>query len=209
MRAERQNKPQHKEDSTPNQLLVAVLNNAHDLKIANEAHWYRIPVPSVEKWLARRWPPQWLAFYQTKIFGAESFAVNYYARVLNIRQARRCQLFPEEHAGPKSAKRYFQVVLGPLQKLPKPVPSKRWRRIVFISTTWAKFARAQEIHDLSDDSPLEDALWSQLKRLNVPAERQEFITANGNDYALDFAFYCANGKLDVETDGDTCTHPYG
>ncbi len=42
-----------------------------------------------------------------------------------------------------------------------------------------------------------------LQRLQFEAERQEFITANGNDYALDFAFYCQAGKLDVETDGDT------
>ena len=29
------------------------------------------------------------------------------------------------------------------------------------------------------------------------------ITANGTDYALDFAFYCEKGKMDVETDGDS------
>src|SRR4051812_1620370 len=52
------------------------------------------------------------------------------------------------------------------------------------------------------ESPLEDRLWKELKRLNLNAERQEFINANGNEYALDFAFYCAKGKLDVETDGD-------
>src|SRR5438270_10766048 len=48
----------HTSDSE--QVLVAVLNNPADLKAAREAHWYRIPIPSVEKWLARRWPPQWL-----------------------------------------------------------------------------------------------------------------------------------------------------
>src|SRR6266436_1009843 len=69
------------------QLLVSILNSSRDLELARNNHWYRIPVSSVEKWLARRWPPQWLAFYQTKVCGAEAFAINYNARVLKIRQA--------------------------------------------------------------------------------------------------------------------------
>jgi len=189
--------------SDAEQVLVAVLNNLADLDAAREAHWYRIPIRSKEKWLTKRWPPQWLAFYQTKVFGAEAFAIHYYARVHSIRQVTRQQLFPDEAPKPKSDRCYFQVLLGPLERLPRPIPSKRWRRIVFIPTTWGKFTRAEEINDLSDESPLEDLLWSRLKRLNLPAERQEFITANGSDYALDFAFYCAQGKMDVETDGDT------
>lgn len=171
--------------------------------IAREDRWYRVPISSAEKWLARRWPPQWLAFYQTKVFAVEAFAINYYARIRKIRRATRQQLFPEEPRGPKSAKRYFQLLLDPLEKLQRPIPSKRWRRIVFIPTTWGKLVRAEEINDLYDESPLEDLLWSRLKRLNLPAERQEFITANGADYALDFALYCQKGKVDVETDGDT------
>lgn len=192
-----------RDPSAGEQVLVAVLNNAPDLKIAREARWYRVPIPSAEKWLVPRWPPQWLAFYQTKAFGPEAFAINYYARIRKIRTATRQQLFPGEPPGPKSAKRYFQLFIEPLQELQRPIPSKRWRRIVFIPTTWAKFTQAEEINDLYDDSPLEDLLWSRLKRLNVPAERQEFITANGADYALDFALYCQKGKMDVETDGDT------
>lgn len=189
--------------SAGDQVLVAVLNNAPDLKTATEASWYRIPIPSAEKWLSHRWPPHWLAFYQTKAFGPEAFAINYYARIREIRTATRQQLFPGEPPGPKSTQHYFQFLLEPLQKLQVPIPSKRWRRIVFIPTTWGKFTHAEEINDLYDESPLEDLLWSRLKQLNVPAERQEFISANGADYALDFALYCQKGKMDVETDGDT------
>lgn len=199
MAAPRSQKARHASE----RVLVALLNHAADLKIAREAGWYRVPIPSAEKWLARRWPPQWLAFYQTKVFGTEAFAINYYARMRGIRRATRQQLFPGEPPGPKSAQRYFQLLLDPLQKLPRPIPSNNWRRIVFISTTWGKFVRAEEINDLYDESPLEDLLWSRLKQLNLPAERQEFITANGTDYALDFAFHCEKGKMDVETDGDT------
>ncbi len=45
-------------------------------------------------------------------------------------------------------------------------------------------------------------MWAEFKRCQITAERQEFVLARGNDYALDFAVYCAEGKIDVETDGD-------
>ncbi|CAA9581533.1 MAG: hypothetical protein AVDCRST_MAG18-3210 [uncultured Thermomicrobiales bacterium] len=38
--------------------------------------------------------------------------------------------------------------------------------------------------------------------MRVLAERQEFVTAKGRNYALDFAVYCARGKINIETDGD-------
>ena len=48
------------------ELLVAIMNDRRDMAIAREKGWYRIPVRSVENRLKDRWPPQWLAFYQTK-----------------------------------------------------------------------------------------------------------------------------------------------
>ena len=92
---------------------------------------------------------------------------------------------------------------SPLQRLPQPIFSRRRRLIVFIPTTWRKFVNAAEINDLYDESPLEDRLWAELKRLNISAERQEFMPAKGHTYALDFAIYCTLGKIDIETDGDT------
>ena len=71
------------------EVLVAIMNNPLDWVIARDQHWYRIPLSSVENLLKERWPPQWLAFYQTKDFGDEAHAVNYYARVLHIRKAFR------------------------------------------------------------------------------------------------------------------------
>jgi very-short-patch-repair endonuclease len=185
------------------EVLVAILNNPQDLALARDQHWYRIPVSSVQKWLRRRWPPRWLAFYQPKVFGEEAFAVHYYAQVLDVHQVFRWQLFPDQPRDAKASQRYCQLILGPIQRLARPIPSRRWRRIVFIPTTWQKLISAAEINDLYDESPLEDQLWTEFKRLHLSAERQEFVTANGRDYALDFAFYCVAGNLDVEADGDT------
>jgi len=184
------------------EVLVAIVNNLHDFALARDRHWYRIPISSVNKWLKDRWPPQWLAFYQTKVFGQEAYAVNYYAQVLDIRQVYRWQLFPGQPYDEKSNRRYYQIFLQPLQRLPKPIISRRWRRIVFIPTTWQKFIKAVEINDLYDESPLEDRLWADFKRLQIRAERQELITVKKLNYFLDFALYCAAGKIDVETDGD-------
>ncbi|MBI5293789.1 MAG: DUF559 domain-containing protein [Chloroflexi bacterium] len=184
------------------EVLVAIINNRLDFAIAHEEHWYRIPVSSKEKWLRERWPPKWLALYQTKIFGQEAHAINYYAKVINLRQAYRWQLFPDQPRNEKGNRHYYQLFLEPLQQLSKPIFSRRHRRIVFIPTTWEKFINATEINDLYDESSLEDRLWAALKRLQVQAERQELVARKDHNYFLDFAIYCASGKIDVETDGD-------
>ena len=188
--------------STRGEVLVAIVNNLHDLDLARDQHWYRIPVNSVEQWLKKRWPPHWLAFYQTRVFGQEAYAINYYAQVIDIRQVYRWQLFPDDPPNEKSDRCYYQIFIQPLQQLPEPIISQRQRRIVFIATTWQKFINAVETNDLYDESPLEDRLWAEFKRLQIKAERQEFVAVKNHYYALDFALYCASGKLDVETDGD-------
>jgi very-short-patch-repair endonuclease len=75
--------------------------------------------------------------------------------------------------------------------------------LVFIPTTWEKFTQAVEINGLYDESPLEDRLWAEFKRLQISAERQYYLQINDRNYCLDFVLFCRNGKLDVETDGDT------
>lgn len=185
------------------QVLVGIMNEPRDLQIARDQHWYRIPVASVERFLKDRWPPEWLAFYQTKEFGDEAYCISYFARVVDIRQVSRRELFPDEPASRKAANRYYQVIVSPLEHRPQPILSRRWRRIVFIPTTLDKFANAVEINDLYDESPLEDRLWAVLKLHGICAERQEFVRVEDQLYALDFAIYCNAGTLAIETDGDT------
>jgi very-short-patch-repair endonuclease len=161
-----------------------------------------VPVQSVENLLGDRWPPKWIAFYQTKVFLKEQFAVNYYAEVIDIRKAYRFELFPGNPLDEKKEKLYFKLTTGPLVRLPRPIFSRRMRRVVFIPTTWEKFIMAQEINELYYESQLEERLWEELIKFNIPAERQEFVTVEGTNYFLDFAVYCANGKIAIEADGD-------
>lgn len=184
------------------EVLVAIINNQADFALAMDKHWYRVPVSSQEKWLADRWPPKWLALYQTKEIKPGANAINYYTRVLAIRQASRPELFPDEPVNDKSNRHYHQLFLGPIRRLPKPIVSLRRRRIVFLPTTCEKFIAAEEINDLYIESSLEERLWDALKERRIRPERQEQVTVNDHDYFLDFAIYCARGKLDVETDGD-------
>lgn len=113
------------------EVLVAIMNNQLDFAIAREQHWYRIPVESARRLIGDHWPPRWVAFYQTKVFGPEAYAVNYFARVTAIRQVERWQLFPGEPRTDTDQKQCFQLILSPLERLPQPVFSRRWRRIVF------------------------------------------------------------------------------
>jgi len=189
--------------SVRGEVLVAVVRDRRDFAIVRNYNWYRIPVTSVDKWLKECWPPKWLAFYQPKVFGEEAYSISYFTQVIDIRRAHRWQLFPNEPPGKMSNREYYQLVLAPLQSLPKPILSRRRRRIVFIPTTWQKFVDAVEVNDLHDESPLEDRLWAQFKRHDIPAERQEFIKVKHQNYALDFAIYCLKGNIDVETDGDS------
>jgi very-short-patch-repair endonuclease len=182
------------------EVLVAIMNNQPDFAILQENSWYRVPVRSAPK----QWPPRVLAFYQTKVFEDESYAVNYYGHVREIREVGRRDLFPNEAPNAKSGKRYYQVCLNSLQRLPKPIISRRWRRIVFIPTTWDLFAQAEEINDLYNTSPLENRLYAQLKAAQLEAERQFRVTLQRR-YLLDFAMFCQEGKIDIETDGQQHT----
>jgi very-short-patch-repair endonuclease len=185
------------------EVLVAIMNNVLDFAIARDQGWYRIPVRSASRRLRERWPPHWLAFYQTKVFGAERWSVNYYAPVQGIRTMRRRELLSDDPDHPRANDLYHKLEIGPLQRLPQPIVSSRWRLIVFIPTTWEKFINAVEINDLYDESPLEDRLWAEFKRHEIEAERQFFVRLRTSLYSLDFAIFCDKGEVDVETDGDS------
>ena len=66
-----------------------------------------------------------------------------------------------------------------------------------------KFEAAVEINDLWDESPLEDRLWAIFKQARIRAERQYPVEVEDRTYFLDFAIFCNQGKIDIETDGDT------
>lgn len=130
------------------EVLVAIVNSVRDMEIARDDHWYRIPVETVEQRLSRYWAPQWLAFYQPKVFGSEAFAIHYYAQVVRIQQVYRWQLFPNEAENPKTHKQYYKLTLTDLEELPQPIVSRQQRRISFIPTNLVKLTTALDVQEL-------------------------------------------------------------
>lgn len=129
--------------------------------------------------------------------------MRYYAAVTKVEIVTRAELFPEETNSSRSEQTYHKISFGPLRELVQPVVSYRARRLLFVPTTWAKFSQATEVNDLFHESPLEDVFWHELRRQNLPAERQVLLQTNGKNWVCDFVFYCAKGNVDVECDGDT------
>ncbi len=133
------------------EVLVVIMNNRADWAIAREQHWYRLPIAQVEKLKQRQqWaPPQWLAFYQTKVFEPEAYQIQYFAPVVGLREVLRQELFPQESDPTQSQKRYCQVMLGEMQPLPQGIRSDRLRRVTFIATTLEQLLHSQDIQALS------------------------------------------------------------
>jgi very-short-patch-repair endonuclease len=183
--------------SKKGEVLVAIMNDRAAWKIVREQGWYRIPVKEEDKTRNLKW----LAFYQTKVFGSEAFAVRYFGKVSEVRRVSRRELFPDEPSNEKSGRFYFQIFIDGLEELAEPVPCLRRRMIVFIRTTMYQLTMAEEINDLFGESPLEEAMWKELKRLRIPAERQFWVEHENQRFALDFAVFCRKGNIDIETDG--------
>jgi len=181
-------------------VLVAIMNNHRDFALARDEHWYRIPVRSAPKNIEGI---KYLAFYQTKVFGEEKWAVNYFARVKKITVVRRLDLLPDETDHARAGEEYYKLEIGPLRRLVRSIVSKRWRRIVFITTSYNRLMQAEEINDLFHESPLEEKIYAEFKKEGIESERQFFIGEGKVRYCLDFALFCRRGKLDVECDGDT------
>jgi len=125
-------------------VLVCTVNDPRDLEIARWDHWFRIPV--------RHAPPDFmaeaLAFYLTAAYGDERWAVHEWAHVRGHELVRRIDLFPDDPTHPRSDDLYYKMQIGPLQRLPRPVPSLRWRRFTFITTSGERMMNALELGDL-------------------------------------------------------------
>ena len=175
-------------------VLVAVMNDPRALGIARTQRWYRIPV--------RRAPPRvgadYLAFYQTAAFGPqERWRINYYAPIRRYRLVQRCELLPEEKDHPRAQDKYYKLEIGPLEPLPHPIPSRRLRRVTFIPTTLTRLLNASEINDLWLGGKLEEELWASLKKENLAAERQVSVGEETENYRVDFALYCHDGRVAI------------
>ena len=113
-------------------VLVAIVPDKRDLDIARLLGWYRIPLRTAPKIIS----VDYLAFYQTSAFDEnERWQITYYAPVIGHELTTRGELLVDEKDHPRAHEEYFKLVLGPIQKLTKPIPAHNWKRITFFYTT--------------------------------------------------------------------------
>jgi hypothetical protein len=150
-------------------VLIVVVNAPADLIRARDEGWYRIPLARAPA----RIGAEYLAFYLTGAFPPdERWGVRWLAPVRGYTIATRRELIPTEPDHPHGGQLYYRVSLGPLEALPRPIPSRRLRRITFIPTTLTRLQTAVEINDLWVKSSQQERLWTALKQAGIEAERQ-------------------------------------
>lgn len=156
------------EELAPDDLvLVAVVPRPRDLEIARVLGWYRIPLQTAPKTVH----VDWLAFYQTAAFSEGRWMVRFVARVLGHELVRRIDLLRDEPEHPRAQEPYYKIQLGPLQPLPRPIPSRTWRRFTFLYTTGERLLSARDLKDLRvPPSATRDRLWRLLRERGVSPE---------------------------------------
>jgi len=159
-------------------VLVAIVNNLRDFAIARDEHWYRIPVKRAP---TRAINAPVLAFYQTRVFGEEAWAINYWAEAREWEIVKRVELLPEEASHPRAQEEYYRIRLGELVRLSHPIVSEKWRRITFIITTLERLMRAREVTELLHGDIWEERLYRALRKMGVVAEGRVNWEASGEE----------------------------
>lgn len=129
-------------------VLVVVVTSAADLARAH-AGWYRVPVAHAPPRLGA----EAVALYQTRRCGPDGGQVRWWAPLRRVHLARRRDLIPDEPSHPRADALYYRLDLDTLQPLARPVPARRLRRAVFITTTWGRLATAADLADLFAHEP--------------------------------------------------------
>jgi hypothetical protein len=196
-------------------VLVAVLNNAEDLRRAADEGWYRIP----QRRAPRRIGADYLAFYMTNGCGQPETAhtVTYYAPVRRYQLLTRRELLPQEGDHPRASDYYYRVEIGPLQRLAQPVPAQNYRRVTFIHTTFDRLLAATDVVELfRHDDPFEQ-LWGALREHRLHPLKNRLVGETVVDIALRarggyVGIQCVEDEVGTEAitgaeaeSGNTCT----
>ncbi len=140
-------------------ILVVVMNDPRDMEIVRLLGWYRIPLRSAPKVVA----VDYLAFYQTAVFGEDKWRIQYIAPVRGHELTSRAELFHDELDHPHANQEYYKIQIGTVFKLPKPILADKWRRITFLYTTGEYLRKAVTINDLVVQSDERRMLWQALR----------------------------------------------
>jgi very-short-patch-repair endonuclease len=180
-------------------MLVGIVNRVADRDIFLQEGWYRVPV---ESWPRDGWRPGWVAIFETRQVTKDSQRILHYGRVRQVRRRTRDQLLPGHLHGGRAGREYYQLIVDEPLERESPLFLDRNRRNPFIFTNIRRFRTAANVSELIIGSSLEEQLWSELRQLDIPAEREWLAQYEGNRYWLDFAVFGNEGDIDIEVDGD-------
>ncbi len=154
------------ESCTPT--LVVIVNNRRDWQRVVEERWYRVPARRAPVLLAA----EYLAFYQTRAFGDAAWQISWIAPVRGYRLLRRIELLPAEAAHPRANDWYYRIALGDLERLARPLPSRRLRRITFIPTTRERLMTAADVSELWQVDDLTPLVWTRFRDAGMKSARR-------------------------------------
>ncbi len=177
-------------------VLVGVINRKADLACVRNDHWYRIPAGQFDHGIHA----EYLAFYQSRAFGAENGSVRYYARRTGHELVRRVDLLPDEPAHPRAAQPYFKIQMGELREKIPPITNPTRRPVVFVHTTWDRFVAATTIADLySAADYFVDRVFYALRETGVTARRCWEAEGITDDGGAQLHVPCRDGELVATT----------
>jgi hypothetical protein len=175
-------------------VLVVYVPHPSDFSIIRDEGWYRIPQKNAPKGLHA----EYFAFYFGRRFGAQKWAIHYYAAQLGHELVTRAALLPADIDHPRADNLYYKVQLGPLQELDRPILSIRWRRITFLHTTWDRFQDAAEINDLLIvGGDYVDRLFAALRERGAIPGRTYRVEETDMTYQLPLKIQCQRGQLEI------------
>jgi len=182
----------------PERVLVAVVPRLRDWELVRTEHWYRLPVSKAP----RRIGAQYLAFYHTKVFGDLRWKIVHYAPIRRYSLARRRELLPNEPNHQRADHLYYKIEIGPLETLPRPIPSRKLRRVTFIMTTMSRLLGARDVVDLWEHEDARDRLWRALRAREIDAQRDYVIREGALRYKADLAILGTPRGIAVQCVGD-------
>jgi hypothetical protein len=171
-------------------VLVGVMTQPRDFRLARDEGWYRVPLRHAPECTT---DAAVLAFYFTAAFGDDKWRIQWYSEVRGHELVCRRDLLPDQSEHPRADEPYYKLQIGPLIQREPPIPSLRWRRLSFISTTWDRFSAAEEVNDLYMTGA--EGLYVTLKESGFFPEREYLIRENGIEYTADLAIPCQDGVV--------------
>ncbi|MEM7129745.1 MAG: hypothetical protein AAF702_25660 [Chloroflexota bacterium] len=172
-------------------VLICVVNNQDDMRRIASEGWYRIP----QRRAPKRVGADFLAFYQTGKFKGqpEAQTVTYFAPTLRYHLMTRAELMPDEADHTRAGEFYFRIDMGPLQRLERPIPASKMKRVTFIHSTMDRLMSAETVNELFNSEDPFERLWHALRQHRLRPLKNRLV----GDYPVDITLRARGGYLGV------------